>query len=253
MPHLYAYCDESGKHQEHKIVVFNALVEDFTTWERVSKSWVRLLERYQLKEFHAKKALRHSQQYGTMKAGNAEERTNDVLPFVREIVEGIRVGVVAAVDVAAYKLPSLHRLRLNISDDPHYFGFYVALSALLGHPRIPRQHSAGLILDHDEEKAVQCYRFLMRMRKANPEAKGRLPTICFMDSTSSPQLQAADLFSYLCRIHAEMKFLGKKHPYAALCESFERPSTGKERLEIVGGFYGERHLRDFMESKSAQE
>jgi hypothetical protein len=248
MAHLYAYSDESGKHNEHRIVVFNALVDGFKAWERFSESWARLLRRYELNSFHAKDALRHSQPYGTMKPGTAEERAQDVLPFVREIVEGLELGVIAAIDVGAYRLPTLHALRLNIGDDPHYFAFFVSISAIMLHYRIPREYSVGLILDEDEEKAMHVYSFYLRMKRANAEAKKRLATICFMDDRQSPQVQAADLFTYLCRVDAESRFLGKGHPYAILCDQFNIPSTGKERLEITGGFFSEPQLRDYMET-----
>jgi hypothetical protein len=153
--HLYAYCDESGKDHEHDVVVFNALVGDFRSWERLSESWTEVLRRYRLKNFHAKEALRYSQPYGAMKPGPPEERAKDVLPFVRAIVEGIELVVIAAIDVRAYKLPTLHKIRLNISEDPHYFAFYVAISQILQHPRIPRDYTIGMVLDDDEAKAIQ--------------------------------------------------------------------------------------------------
>ena len=70
-----------------------------------------------------------------------------------------------------------------------------------------------------------------------------------MDDMQSPQGQAADLFTYLCRVEAERKFLGKEHPYPALSDVFNTPTTGKERLELAGGYYGESALREFMESR----
>jgi Protein of unknown function (DUF3800) len=253
VPHLFCYCDESGKHNEHPIVVFNALVDGFKSWEDFSVRWAQLLNRYRLTEFHAKEALRHSQPYGTMNPGTAEKRAEDVLPFVREIVEGIAFGVIAAVDVRAYKLPTLHKLRLNISDDPHFFALYLTVSAILRRFTEPSERTVGLILDDDEEKAIRCYKFLGRMKRANPEVRQRIPSICFMDDSPSPQVQATDLFAYLCRVDAELRFLGKEHPYRALCEEFNVPRTGKERIEIAGGFYGELHLRDYMESREEKQ
>jgi hypothetical protein len=249
MAHLYAYSDESGKHNEHRVVVFNALVDGFKAWEQFSQSWVQLLRQYELDSFHAKEALRYSQPYGTMKPGTAEERAKEVLPFIRAIIEGLELGVIAAIDIGAYKLPTLHSLRLNISDDPHFFAFYVAISEIMRHWRVPKNYTVGLILDEDEEKALQVFKFLVRMKKVNSEAKKRIPSICFMDDRSSPQVQAADLFTYLCRVEAERKFLGKEHPYALLLDAFNTPVTGKERLEIGGGYYGESQLRKYMESK----
>ena len=250
MSHLYAYCDESGKDHEHDIVVFNALMAGFESWERLSKAWTELLRCYQLEDFHAKFAFRHSQHYGTMKSGTAEDRTRDIFPFVRAIVECIELGIITAVDVRAYKLPTLHKIRLNISEDPHYFAFYVAISQIMQHRQIPKDYTVGLVLDEDEAKAMPIYKFLLRMKKANEEAKRRISAICFMDDSQSPQLQAVDLFTYLCRLRGEQMFLKKDNPYASLSNAFEPSgSTGKETLHICGGLYGEPQLRDYLQGQ----
>ena len=187
-----------------------------------------------------------------MKPGTAEDRAKDVQPFVKSIIEGIALGSVAAVDVRAYKLPTLHKIRLNVSEDPHYFAFYLSISSALQHVRIPKDYTVGLILDEDEAKAIQVYKFLLRMKKANAEVKRRIPSICFMDDSQSPQLQAVDLFANLCRLASEEKFLGKPNPYSSLCGFFNPPgTTGKEKLDICGGLYGERQLRDYLESREA--
>ncbi len=225
--HLYSYCDESGKEHSHDIVVFNALVDSFKNWEHISELWMGLLRQYQLTEFHAVEALRHSQTYGAMKPGTADQRAADVLPFVRLIVENLEFGVIGAIHVRAYKLPTLHKLRLNVSEDPHYFAFYNTIATILQHWTAPREYTTGLILDDDEEKAIECYKFLGRMKRASPEVRRRIPSICFMNDSQSPQLQAVDLFTYLCRIDAERMFLNKPNPYNILSEQFNRPSTGK--------------------------
>jgi hypothetical protein len=248
--HFYAYCDESGKDHSHDMVVFNALVSGFNKWEDFSRRWMELLRQYRIDAFHAKEAFRYSQPYGIMKPGSEEERARDILPFVRAIVEGIELGVIGAIDVRAYKLPTLHKIRLNISDDPHYFAFFVVLSKILRFHRVPKDSSLGLVSDDDEAKAMAVYKFLLRMKKANQEVKKRVPTICFMDDEQSPQLQAVDLFTYLCRLRGEQQFLGKKNPYVSLSDAFDPPAvTNRETMDIEGGLYGEPQLRDYLQTQ----
>jgi hypothetical protein len=249
LAHVYAYCDESGKEHEHKIVVFNCLADIQRGWDRLKDTWMRLLQHYHLSEFSAKQALRHSQQYGTMGPGTAEQRASDVMPFVRAIVDNLELGVIGAIDVQVYKSQQFQSLRSSIHEDPHFFAFYVALSKLLQHWTVPSDYTVGLILDDDEQKAMQCYKFLKRMKAADPEVRRRVPYICFGDDKSAFEVQAADVFTYLCRIDAEKKFVGKEHPYRTLCDAFEIPITGTERLQIEGGFYGQQHLAEYMESR----
>src|SRR5450756_397886 len=65
MAHFYGYCDESGKFKDHAVVAFNGLVNNFKMWTAFGEEWMRLLRHYQLTDFHAVKALRFSQSYGT--------------------------------------------------------------------------------------------------------------------------------------------------------------------------------------------
>ena len=96
----------------------------------------------------------------------AQDRARNLLPFVEAIVEGVEFGAIAAIDVAAYKSAKQKVLRSNVSQDPHYFAFFIAVSKILGHWIIPQNNTVGLILDDDEGKAIDCYRFLLRMKKA---------------------------------------------------------------------------------------
>jgi hypothetical protein len=188
-----------------------------------------------------------------MKPGTAEQRAEDILPFARTIVEGIGLGVIGAIDVRAYKLPTLHRLRLNIDDDPHYFAFFLVISLIMGYWRVPSDYTMGLILDDEERKSMPVHKLLIRMKKESKEVKQRIPSLCFMDDSIAPQLQAVDLFTYLSRLEAERIFLDKPHPYAMLVKVFNTPATGRERLDIIGGYFGEERLREFMESRTSRK
>lgn len=248
---LYAYFDESGTAQEHEIVSFSGLVDNFKNWLAFGDEWARLLREYNLSEFHARPALRHSQPYGTMKPGTAEERSKDVLPFVTLICERIELGIVSAVKVSDYRAahPRLHQ---SFGTDPIYFAFHHAVMGILNHWGSMPQYEVGLILDDEEAKAVECYRLLKKMKLANSEVRRRVTSICFTDDKTSVQDQSADLFCYLSRIDNESGFLGKRHPFDALCAPLRFKYSGR-RLTTAGGLFDKNYLARFVESAMQAE
>jgi hypothetical protein len=246
MAHLYAYCDESGKQEEHPVVVFNGVVDAFEPWRKFGDDWARLLREYELTAFHANEAVRHSQPYGTMRPGTAEQRSKDVLPFLKAIIQGIEFGIIAAVDVKAYA--AAHPLlRKKFGDDPHYFAFYLAVSEILRHWGIPRNLAIGLCLDDDEKKAIPCYQFYRKMRMSNADARRRITSICFSDDKVSPQIQAADLLCYITRVETERRFFGKEYPYRNLFEELNAPPSAEHRIRFTGGFYTHEELSEYVD------
>lgn len=183
---LYAYCDESGKQEEHQIVVFNGLVDAFDPWRKFGDRWAKLLTDYELTEFHAKEALRHSYPYGLMPSGTADERAKHVQPFLREIIQGVQFGVIAAVDVKAYKETQYQLIREKFGADPHYFAFYLAVSEILRHWGISKNATIGLCLDDDEAKAIPCYQFYRKMRMSPTMMRGSASRAFASAMTSHP-------------------------------------------------------------------
>lgn len=252
LAYLYGYCDESGKEHDHSIIVFSCLVDGFERWRRFGEVWAALLRGFQLTEFHASRAMRYSQQYGTMQPETAQDRARNLLPFVEAIVEGVEFGAIAAIDVAAYKSAKQKVLRSNVSQDPHYFAFFIAVSKILGHWIIPQNNTVGLILDDDEGKAIDCYRFLLRMKKVNADVRRRVTSLCFSDDRSSPQVQAADLFACLSRLRAQQTFLGKKNDYAPLCDAFDSLGLETGRIKVDSSYLRENDLDEFVKSKKGE-
>lgn len=245
--HLYGYCDESGKQEQHPVVVFNGLVDAFEPLYSFAQKWTQLLTDHELTGFHTVEALRHSQPYGIMQPGTPEDRTRDVLPFLRAIIEGVSFGIIAAVDVRAYKAPAYQLIREKFGDDPHYFAFYLAISEILRHWGINKNLTIGLCLDDDESKAIQCYKFYRKMRMSNADARQRITSICFSDDKSSPQVQAADFLCYLTRTETEKRFFNKEYPYQSLFNELNAPPEGNRRLSFRGGFYSHKELSEYMD------
>lgn len=246
MVNLLAHCDESGKEHEHDIVTFVALVSGYQAWNEFSHKWSKLLRDKGLTYFHSTKAFRYSQRYGDMIPGAPEQRSDDIRPFLKCILENIELGSIAAINARDWKLASLHDLRRKFGDDPHYFAFFYALAHALGHFSNPRNSRIGLVLDDDEGKAREVYGFFVRVKKEDPEVKLRVPSICFVDDEMYTQLQAADLFGYLCRLHGERKLLNKPNPYAELSELIDAPEW---HLTLCGGYIGEAFLKTYLQDQ----
>jgi hypothetical protein len=236
--HLYCYFDESGKHHDHRYVTFSGFASTFETWRAFQPRWTYWLRHYGIPVFHAAEALRYSQPYGKMAAAkNATERAQDILPFIREIAFGLELGIYHGVDVAAYRQFGNKLQRELGIHDPHYFAFVKTVQTITEHFEIPKHFEIGLILHNEEEKAIECYKFLNKMKLGYPEAR-RITSICFMEDLNCPQLQASDLFAYITRREAEKRLLGIDYEYSDLFEAFRQISPDTQRhLHFAGGFY----------------
>jgi hypothetical protein len=207
--HIYAYFDESGKKDDHRVVVFAGFAAPAQTVHEFQNRWNGLLREYGIEEFTAKKMLRYSEPCGKMTRFDPEARGREVTRFIREITEGLELGILSAVDVNAFD--SLLDFHPHFGGDPHYLAFYAVIMQMLQHYVIPRKLNIGLICDDEEEKAIACYRLLKRMKSQIPEIRERVVSICFSDSRQYPILQAADLFAYIIRLEAQKRFFGKEY------------------------------------------
>ena len=180
-----------------------------------------------------------------------DERNKDVLPFVKLICEHVELGIVSAVKVIDYK--NAHpRFRQTFGTDPLYFAFQRAIFGILDHWVAPDKYDVGLILDDEEAKSIECYRFLKKLKLSSERVRKQVTSICFTDDKTSVQDQAADLFCYLSRIDLEWTFLNKPHPFRLLCEPLRSKYPGR-RLNTAGGLFEETYLAEFLDSAIRME
>jgi len=245
--HLYAYFDQSGHESEHAVVALSGFVDGLERWRQFQDNWCQLLRSYELPSFRTVQALRYSQPYGKMEKGDAEKRTEDILPFVRTIRDSLQLGITVAVDISAYRLaPSI--IHQSFGDRADYFAFYEAIVRILRYFAIPRTHELALIYDEEDGQAARFYQMLRKMKLAAPEIKQRVTSICFCNDVAFPPLQAADLLAYFSRKEAERRFFGREYEFRRLHSEFEtvHPESGKH-LHFAGGFFDKGGLEDFAE------
>jgi hypothetical protein len=249
MATLYSYCDESGKHDEHPVVVFAALVNTMESWQAFGNTWAALLRRYNLAAFHTTEALKSREPYGTMKVGDPGERAKDVLPFVMAIVNGVKFAAYAGVDVGSYRNNIFRPLRKAVGKDPHYFCFGRVLESMLVHWQSINEVQFGLILDDDEGKSKNCYDQYVDWRKRSPEIRAMITSICFQDDKGSCYLQAADLFGHVAWRAAQRQLAMLNDEYIILWNAIEARVVLPQSTTIEGGFYGQEALKEFARKR----
>ncbi len=228
-----AYFDESGKHQKEKVVSFCGLLE--TDWIPFEDEWGYLLRKHKISDLHfSKDPLR------------ATAKQLDVYrPFVHAIAKHVEHGFGFAVDVAAFN--ATHKaVRTFYRNDPHYLVFQAAVREVVKYVSSQPDPIVSIVCDDDSQKACECYKSfdVMRQNTKQPENRQILRSISFADAKFFKQLQAADLFSWVCRAEALYRYSGKDYSLRELWREFNMTFTDR-RIVYSSGFWDAKRLADF--------
>lgn len=228
----FGYFDESGKANQ-RIVSFCGFVCAEERWPAFCHEWNYWLRHYKKPHLHlSSESLRASPKDIQM-----------YRQFIGVIRNHIEAGFGVAVDAVAFE-SALHRaVRADIGDDPHFLAFARAIDSVL-------KYSVGaagvsIVCDEDEEKACDCYKLWRRFRKRKEEHRKILKSITFADDASYPQLQAADLFSWVVRAESLRQFKGDSFSLSELYGEFFLSTLEKRIKYPEVGIWDEETLRQF--------
>lgn len=127
------------------------------------------------------------------------ERDRMLMQFARLTEEHKLYCTGAVVDAEYFRLMPKNGYKAGYKD-PLFLAFEVlvldSIALVRSHPQ-----SISIVLDDDEEQAMNCYYCLkfLQKQKEIPEVKERICGICFGDDSKYPQLQAADMIAYDAR------------------------------------------------------
>lgn len=210
MAFLKGYFDESGKHQRSDVVSFCGFVE--SDWEPFQNEWNYLLRRNKISSLHIGK--------DALKADAA--RIKMYAQFVQAIKKTVAQGFAMVVDVAAFKNMSAV-VRKEYRDDSHFLAFSSVVRDVVRYANVLPDPSVAIICDDEPSKACECYKMfdVMRQNSEQPESRKTLRSIAFADAGFYTQLQAADLFAYICRAESRYRFFGEDLPQRVLFKEFQ--------------------------------
>jgi superfamily I DNA and RNA helicase len=107
----------------------------------------------------------------------------------------------------------------------------------------------SLILDDEEEKSIECYRLLKKLKRSLPDAKERIVSMCFSDDRAIAALQASDLFAYFTRAEARRRFFGRDYAYKNLFPEF---NIAGRRLRFEGGLLDREEIAKYQTWHNAE-
>jgi hypothetical protein len=170
--------------------------------------------------------------------------------FARAITKNVEHGFAIAVDVQSFH--ALHKsIKSALGDDPHFLAVDTVLQQIVDYAAVFPNPSAAIICDDDAEKACETYRRYKRAQQRNARFRSVLKSIAFGDDSYYPQLQAADLFSWVTRAEAFYRFFGENYSLRTIFTEFNM-SYAEKKIRYDSGFWGDEHLKELGDQVLAQ-
>lgn len=239
MAFYQGYFDESGKHQTHRVVSFSGVVD--CDWEQFARGWNAKLADFQIPYLHLSK---HS-----LKA--TDKQLAMFKAFIGVIKRTIHKGFAYSVDVPAFD--GLHKsVRRELGGDAHYLAFSTTLLGVVDYASKLPYPAVAVVCDDDPSKVCESYKWFNRFRQdaARPQNRDVLRSIAFADDKYYPQLQAADLLSWVTRAEASHRFFGEPFRLRALFEEFNR-ATDDCIFSMQSAFWSSAYMEEI--SKGIRE
>ncbi len=211
---LYAYADESGIHENPSFFVLAGYIASPRQWDIFCKDWRNVLNSFSVSEFHAKdffqlKARQIHEQYNQWSEGKKRY-------FISELSKAINshrlYPIGCAVDVKAFNSFTIGERRYLTGGGwdhkkgifkttgkpsaPYFAAFHYYVRAALD--RTPDKTKLHLVFDRQNVMESYAHQTFEEMVALSGRMLGseKLDSIVFNMSSSKPQLQAADLFTY---------------------------------------------------------
>lgn len=218
MAHFYIYADESGKLATNDYTSFCGYVGPALEFERVMVEWNICRFSWGVPPIHMRLVMypERDKSGRWQKIRDAwgvswEERRWEMLKqFASIIANSSLVSVGSVVDAAHFKTLGESRFKKDMKN-PIFMSLYLLLMNSIDRiDSINTSLPISIIIDDDEEYAMQCYQFITAMKSADPatspseilRVRQRISAITFANDDSYPALQMADMIAYEAR--AEM-------------------------------------------------
>jgi uncharacterized protein DUF3800 len=223
---LYAHFDESGKYKDHKVVSFCGVCASLSDLQSFEREWGALLQKNGLPWLTMKRALKTTVKLSdVIPVQPANERIEALKPFAQCIKEFLELGVLMAIDVAAFNSMSLTaKKKVGGSADPYHTAFLRVMMLLADYAQ---GNHISLICDDDNETAVTSYRYYKRLRPVDSVRGEKFVALTFADDEHFLALQAADMLSSLTRLEAKRRFFSDYYDYVPL---FNYLTDGEHKL-----------------------
>ena len=174
--------------------------------------------------------------------------TKTQLQMYREFVRIIRYTMETWICLRCLDVPSffdLHRaVKSELGNDPHYLVFSTIHNQPNEISSAAAQPTISITCDDDPEKACECYRLYRQAKQRDAKPTRALTSIAFADDRYYPQLQAADLSSWVTRAEGLHRYHRQDYTLRELFAEFSVRDSDT-RLRIHSPFWDRDSLEDF--------
>jgi hypothetical protein len=197
--------DASGSVATDRFSAITAVCGNPDVWAVFCDAWNSVLEKYGIAHFHAVEAFNFSGEF------EGKSRFWDDPAITRDNLLMELMGVIVRHDFVCHsiwidhlKVPSKRLPKAKVNQ------FRMLLRQLLH--QVPDDFTLHLLVDEDQEAAMDYYRLFHRFKNEVPQFRDRLAGICFFSDTDVPHIQCADFLAYLGREDAERITLRPHQP-----------------------------------------
>ena len=212
---LYAYADESGLHDNPLFFVLAGYIASPRQWGLFCRDWQSVLDSFGVPEFHAKDFFQLKARQMHIQYSKWSENKNR--QFISELSKAINTHklypIGCAIDVKAFNSFTIGERRYLTGGNwdakkdrfktsgkptaPYFAAFHYYVRAALD--RTPDKAKLHLVFDRQnvmESKARQTFEEMV-VSSGRMLGSEKLDSIVYNISSDKPQLQAADLFTYI--------------------------------------------------------
>ena len=223
--HFIIYGDEAGKVESSDYTSFCGYVGTAMEWERVSTEWNALRIAWGVPPLHMRCAMYPDRskcdEWGALKikwGKDWEDKRNDMLiDFGGVIRHSSLAAMGCVVDAAHFKSMPDSVFKRQHQNNPIYLSLFTLIENSLDRIDVCNKHlSVSLVVDDDEEHAIDCYKFLNSMKEELPRFRERITAITFGNDNEYPGLQMADMVAYEARNFMVNQLNNKENPLTPL-------------------------------------
>ena len=268
---LYAYADESGMHEDPLFFVLAGYIASPRQWGFFCKDWQKVLDSFDVPAFHAKdffqlKAKQLHEQYSNW----PEDKNRQFISELSRAINSYRLYPIGcAVDVRAFNNFTIGERRYLTGGNwnakkgrfttsgkpsaPYLAAFHYYVRAALD--RTPDKAKLHLVFDYQnvmKSKARQTF-YEMAVLPSLVKGSEKLDSINYLYSPDKPQLQAADLFTYITYRYAVDGIPSNYSLGIAMNQLFrDRRSVGLMNVEGIESFL-QKYLPEIERSRIQEQ
>lgn len=236
---IYAYFDPSGSHDQSKILAFGGLIGFPDDWEKCTTAWMLVLQKYDLKEFHAVDCVNHTGEFADR---SFAERLTILGAFIDALTEMNLMHIASVLLMDDWRALSPED-QDTLERSPWHFAFHCAIQQTIRWSRkMSVTERVGFLLDVESPAITGKALEVFRSYKESPTWRDNLAGLAFDSSVNVWQLQAADLFAFGAYRMVRDEHFGTKERFPFV-KPFERLIS---RFAIAGGIYDKEALKNLL-------